>query len=87
MSITSTIIFVNTRDYAVKLTDYLREENHSVSLLMGGNMHRDERDETMQKFRDGKTKVLIATDLLSRGIDVLQVSLVINYDIPMQVNQ
>ena len=50
-------------------------------------MDRKERDETMQKFRDGETKVLIATDLLSRGIDVLQVSLVINYDIPMKVNQ
>ncbi len=38
----------------------------------------------MQKFRDGKTKVLISTDLLSRGIDVLEVNLVINFDIPFK---
>ena len=71
MNITSTIIFVNTRNYAVKLTSYMRERGHSVSIIMGGDMHKEERDEIMQKFREGKTKVLISTDLLSRGIDVL----------------
>ena len=49
-------------------------------------MDREERDETMKKFREGKTKILIATDILSRGIDVLEVSLVVNFDIPMQIN-
>lgn len=41
----------------------------------------------MQMFRDGKTKVLISTDLLSRGIDVLEVNLVVNYDIPFMPNR
>lgn len=51
-------------------------------MIMGGDMHRDERDEIMQNFREGKAKVLISTDVLSRGIDVPEVNLVINYDIP-----
>ena len=50
-------------------------------------MHKEERDEIMQKFREGKTKVLISTDLLSRGIDVLEVNLVVNYDIPFKPNK
>jgi len=48
-----------------------------------GDMNQIERGEIMKNFRFGEIKVLITTDLLSRGIDVQQVSLVINYDLPM----
>lgn len=41
MNITSTIIFVNTRSYAIKLTSFMREKGHSVSLIMGGDMHKE----------------------------------------------
>jgi len=54
----------------------------SVSQLHG-DMSQVERGNIMKNFRSGSIKVLITTDLLSRGIDVQQVSLVINYDLPM----
>ena len=45
-------------------------------------MSQEIRDEVMNEFRNGKSRILITTDLLARGIDVPQVSLVINYDLP-----
>ena len=47
-----------------------------------GDMAQKERNDIMNDFRNGKSRVLISTDLLSRGIDIQQVSIVINYDIP-----
>ena len=47
-----------------------------------GDMNQQERDLIMREFRSGSSRVLITTDLLARGIDVQQVSLVINYDLP-----
>lgn len=47
-----------------------------------GDMNQNERDLIMREFRSGSSRVLITTDLLARGIDVQQVSLVINYDLP-----
>lgn len=47
-----------------------------------GDMEQRERDLIMRQFRTGSSRVLITTDLLARGIDVQQVSLVINYDLP-----
>merc|ERR1719411_423291 len=49
---------------------------------MHGEMNQKERDLIMREFRSGSSRVLITTDLLARGIDVQQVSLVINYDLP-----
>jgi superfamily II DNA/RNA helicase len=49
---------------------------------MHGDMEQRERDVIMRQFRTGSSRVLITTDLLARGIDVQQVSLVINYDLP-----
>ncbi|CAM5129573.1 unnamed protein product, partial [Natator depressus] len=49
-----------------------------------GDMDQKERDVIMREFRSGSSRVLITTDLLARGIDVQQVSLVINYDLPTQ---
>ena len=50
-----------------------------------GKMTAVEREETMKEFRNGKSRVLVSTDLLSRGIDVQQVSVVINYDVPSNI--
>lgn len=49
---------------------------------MHGDLDQKERDKIMREFRSGSSRVLITTDLLARGIDVQQVSLVINYDLP-----
>ena len=59
----------------------MHERDFTVS-AMHGEMEQKERDVIMREFRSGSSRVLITTDLLARGIDVQQVSLVINYDLP-----
>eukprot|EP00889_Picochlorum_renovo_P004547 jgi/Picre1/31577/NNA_006929.t1 len=59
----------------------MRERDHTVSATHG-DMDQNTRDVIMREFRSGSSRVLITTDLLARGIDVQQVSLVINYDLP-----
>merc|ERR1712091_30547 len=63
------------------LTDGMTQKDFTVS-AMHGDMDQKERDIIMREFRSGSSRVLITTDLLARGIDVQQVSLVINYDLP-----
>eukprot|EP00180_Rhodochaete_pulchella_P004499 Plantae.Rhodophyta-Rhodochaete_pulchella.ctg8581.p3 GENE.Plantae.Rhodophyta-Rhodochaete_pulchella.ctg8581~~Plantae.Rhodophyta-Rhodochaete_pulchella.ctg8581.p3 ORF type:complete len:221 (+),score=44.07 Plantae.Rhodophyta-Rhodochaete_pulchella.ctg8581:714-1376(+) len=81
LTITQAIIYVNTRKKVEWLTQKMDERNFTVSSLHGDMEQRD-RDGIMQEFRTGSSRVLITTDLLARGIDVQQVSLVINYDLP-----
>jgi len=57
------------------------ENNFTVS-SMHGDMNQKERDRIMAEFRQGNSRILITTDLWGRGLDVQQVSLVINYDLP-----
>merc|ERR1712080_569219 len=59
-----------------------KEERDFTVSAMHGDMDQKERDVIMGEFRSGSSRVLITTDLLARGIDVQQVSLVINYDLP-----
>ena len=59
-----------------------KENSYICLLLQHGDMDQKERDVIMREFRSGSSRVLITTDLLARGIDVQQVSLVINYDLP-----
>jgi superfamily II DNA/RNA helicase len=63
------------------LTERMRSNNFTVS-AMHGDMPQKERDAIMGEFRSGATRVLITTDVWARGLDVQQVSLVINYDLP-----
>ncbi|RMX60809.1 hypothetical protein pdam_00007788 [Pocillopora damicornis] len=63
------------------LVEKMREANFTVS-AMHGDMPQKERDAIMKEFRSGQSRVLISTDVWARGIDVQQVSLVINYDLP-----
>lgn len=81
LSITQSVIFCNTRRKVDQLTEEMTQRNFTVS-AMHGDMDQRERDLIMRQFRTGSSRVLITTDLLARGIDVQQVSLVINYDIP-----
>ena len=81
LTITQAIIYCNTRRKVDWLTDNMTQKDFTVS-AMHGDMDQKERDIIMREFRSGSSRVLITTDLLARGIDVQQVSLVINYDLP-----
>jgi ATP-dependent RNA helicase len=81
LTITQAVIFCNTRVKVDWLTDKMRKANFTVA-SMHGDMPQNEREEIMQSFRSGENRVLITTDIWARGIDVQQVSLVINYDLP-----
>lgn len=82
LTITQAIIYCNTRRKVDWLTEKMREKDFTVS-AMHGDMEQKERELIMREFRSGSSRVLITTDLLARGIDVQQVSLVINYDLPV----
>mmetsp|Transcript_47790 Transcript_47790/g.83673 ORF Transcript_47790/g.83673 Transcript_47790/m.83673 type:complete len:401 (-) Transcript_47790:131-1333(-) len=81
LTITQAIIYCNTRRKVDWLTQKMQEKDFTVS-SMHGDLDQRERDTIMREFRSGSSRVLITTDLLARGIDVQQVSLVINYDLP-----
>ncbi|PWY99285.1 putative TIF2-translation initiation factor eIF4A [Testicularia cyperi] len=81
VTITQAVIFCNTRRKVDWLTDKLTSREFTVS-AMHGDMEQGQREVIMREFRSGSSRVLITTDLLARGIDVQQVSLVINYDLP-----
>merc|ERR1712141_647555 len=81
LTITQAVIFCNTRRKVDWLTEKMHQRDFTVS-AMHVDMDQKERDVIMREFRSGSSRVLITTDLLARGIDVQQVSLVINYDLP-----
>lgn len=81
LTITQAIIYCNTRRKVDWLREQMQERDFTVS-CMHGDMDQRERDIIMREFRSGSSRVLITTDLLARGIDVQQVSLVINFDLP-----
>ena len=75
------IIFCNTKHMCQRLNDDLQNKPYSVDCLHG-DIRQSQREKVMQRFRDGKLNVLVATDVASRGIDVDDVDCVLNYDIP-----
>eukprot|EP01071_Lankesteria_metandrocarpae_P002253 Lankesteria_metandrocarpae@DN2191_c0_g1_i1.p1 len=81
LTITQAVIFCNTRAKVEWLAEKMKEANFTVS-KMHGDMPQKERDEIMKEFRAGDSRVLVTTDIWGRGLDVQQVSLVINYDLP-----
>ena len=76
------IIFCNTIRKIKWLEENLKKENFPITTIHG-NMTQDERKEIVKDFRDGKTRILLTSDLLARGIDIPSVKLVINYDLPI----
>ncbi|KAI3653395.1 hypothetical protein MP228_001342 [Amoeboaphelidium protococcarum] len=81
LTITQAVIFCNTRRKVDWLSGKMKESNFTLS-SMHGDMSQKDRDAVMKEFRSGASRVLITTDVWARGIDVSQVSLVINYDLP-----
>ena len=84
ISVSQTIIYCNHYQCVEQLTRKLQENNFKVSCIHG-NMDIAAREEAMKNFRSMQSRVLISTDLLGRGIDVQQVSVVINYDLPLKI--
>jgi len=81
ISTSQAIIFCNTIRKVEWLSENLQEKNFPITSIHG-KMTTTERTEIVKEFRDGKTRILITTDLLARGIDIPQVNLVVNYDLP-----
>jgi len=81
ISVSQSVIFVNSRRTADWLTDHMLKNEFPVACTHSG-LNAKERSKVMTDFRRGSVRVLIATDLLARGIDVQQISVVINYDLP-----
>lgn len=81
MTVTQAVIFCNNKKKVDWLTQKLRAANFPIASIHG-DMPQKDRDSVMEDFRNGRCRQLVATDLIGRGLDVSQVSLVINYDIP-----
>jgi ATP-dependent RNA helicase RhlE len=77
----TTLIFTRTKHGARKLTKAIRDMNHSTAEIHSNRSH-SQRIDAMAGFKSGKYRVLVATDIASRGIDVNNIELVINYDLP-----
>lgn len=84
ISVSQTIIYCNHYQCVEQLTQKLQANNFKVSCIHG-NMDVAAREDAMKNFRNMQSRVLISTDLLGRGIDVQQVSVVINYDLPLKI--
>uniref|UniRef100_A0A8C2HEN0 RNA helicase n=1 Tax=Cyprinus carpio TaxID=7962 RepID=A0A8C2HEN0_CYPCA len=82
ITIAQAMIFCHTRKTAGWLAGELSREGHRVALL-SGEMQVEQRAAVIERFRDGKEKVLVTTNVCARGIDVEQVSVVINFDLPV----
>lgn len=85
LTIGSSIIFVQTKQTANMLYVELKKEGHQVSILHG-DLQNTDRDKLIDDFREGRSKVLITTNVLARGIDIPSVSMVVNYDLPLTAN-
>jgi len=80
-----TLIFVETKRGADNLEDFLWDKGHPVSSIHGDRTQQ-ERERALYNFKTGKTRILVATDVAARGIDVDNVTHVINYDLPNQID-
>lgn len=77
----SVIIFCRTKHRADQIAHLLKKNNHAVAVLHSNRTQR-EREEALKGFRNGRYEVLVATDIASRGLDIADVSHVVNYDVP-----
>lgn len=81
LSIGQAIVYINKVSRADEVKSILESKNFSVDVLHGELLQK-ERKEIMNNFRIGNSRILLTTDVLSRGIDIQQISLVINFDMP-----
>ena len=81
LNISQCIIYVNYKDKLMRIYEELIKNEYPVDFIHG-EISKDERESKLLEFKSGKTRLLLSTDLLARGIDVQQLNLVINYDLP-----
>jgi ATP-dependent RNA helicase RhlE len=77
----SVIIFCRTKHRADRIAHLLKRNNHAVAVLHSNRTQR-EREDALKGFRNGRFELLVATDIAARGLDIADVSHVINYDVP-----
>ena len=77
----SALVFLRTKHRAKRLAEQLSQAGHNATAIQG-NMTQAQRDRAMKGFREGRFDVLVATDVVARGIDVANISHVINFDVP-----
>jgi len=83
LTISQALVYVNERKKADLLAEKMAQQGFPLSVIHG-EMDVNERKKRMAEFRTGEVRVMISTDMLARGIDVQQVSLVINYELPVE---
>lgn len=83
LSVQQGVIFCNSIGRVKELADKLKNDGHTISCIHS-ELDQAERNKIMGEFRSGQTRILVATNIIARGIDVQNVSLVINYDIPRE---
>lgn len=81
VSVAQSVIFCNSRQKVTYVAEELNKHNHTVS-FMHSDMPKGDRERVMSTFRAGSSRVLVTSDLIARGIDVHHVNIVINYDVP-----
>jgi len=81
LNISQCIIYINYKNKLMEIYDELVKNNYPVDHIHG-DVTKDERERKILDFKNGKTRILLSTDLLARGIDVQQLNLVINFDLP-----
>ena len=86
VSVCQAVIFVNSIRKAIEVSDSLIKDGHSVGTIHS-KLNDLERRDILTNFRRTQTRILVATDIISRGIDIQQVGLVINYDVPTDPEQ
>lgn len=79
----SLLVFCNTKAEVISLTDTLHQRGHSV-IDIHGDLEQKERNESVIAFSNGSKRILVATDVASRGLDIKDIELVINYDLPFE---
>src|SRR5207237_375868 len=77
----SVLIFTRTKHRAKRLAERLHEQSRDVTCLQG-NLSQNRRKAALEGFREGRFNILVATDIASRGIDISQITHVINFDVP-----
>ena len=81
VNISQCIIYINYKNKLMNIYDELIRNNYPVDFIHG-EITKTEREKKLLDFKNGQTRILLSTDLLSRGIDIQQLNLVINYDLP-----